>query len=64
MVAAMKTIVLKEGREIEEGVLENVARNADGCLRDALSMLDQVLSLGEQHITMDQVELYSAAFIF
>src|SRR3989338_214592 len=57
IVSALKTIVIKENREVDIGVLESVARNADGCLRDALSLLDQVLSFGDQKITLDQVEL-------
>ena len=42
-----------EGVEVEVDVLYAIARLADGSLRDAESMLGQILSLNEKHITVD-----------
>jgi DNA polymerase-3 subunit gamma/tau len=45
-----------EGVPYEADALAMIARSADGGLRDALSLTDQVLSLGaESHVTADRV---------
>ena len=44
--AHLGTIAQAEGIEVEEGALHLLASRADGALRDAESLLDQVVSLG------------------
>ncbi len=56
-ISSLRQVVLREGREVDDTVFDNIARHADGCLRDALSLLDQVLSFGEHRVSMNQVEL-------
>jgi DNA polymerase-3 subunit gamma/tau len=42
----LKAVCEKEGARVPEAVLRLVARSAEGGVRDALSMLDQVIALG------------------
>ncbi|PIR93894.1 hypothetical protein COT97_04175 [Candidatus Falkowbacteria bacterium CG10_big_fil_rev_8_21_14_0_10_39_11] len=57
LVKRLQWIVGEEGIKVDKVVLELIAKNAGGCVRDAESLLEQVLSLGEKHITLDQVSL-------
>jgi DNA polymerase III subunit gamma/tau len=57
IVKRMKTIAKKEGIEITDDVLAEVARHSDGCMRDAESLLGQVFSLGEKKIDMETASL-------
>jgi len=41
------------GLEVEAGVLELIARVSEGSLRDALSILDQVATLGDGRVTLE-----------
>lgn len=49
----MKSICDKLGIEVEEKVLNLIARNSDGAMRDALSLLDQCTSFSSGKITYD-----------
>jgi DNA polymerase-3 subunit gamma/tau len=42
----LKKIASKEGVEVDENALHVIAQKADGALRDALSMFDQMVSVG------------------
>ncbi|HVS39531.1 MAG TPA: DNA polymerase III subunit gamma/tau [Gemmataceae bacterium] len=53
--AQLKTITEREGTPIDDEALELVARRAGGSMRDAQSLLDQVLAFGGDRITADQV---------
>ena len=44
-----------EGVEIEQGALDLIVREADGSVRDGLSLLDQVFSFGEKKISVGDV---------
>jgi DNA polymerase III subunit gamma/tau len=44
-----------EGLEVEPEAMVVIARRADGGMRDALSILDQVLSFGEGRVTVERV---------
>ncbi len=57
IVERLKGIVAKEGIAVDEDVLAEIARHADGGLRDAESVLGQVLALDEKHITLDIASL-------
>ena len=49
----MKDICNKEGIEVEHKVLSLIARNVDGAMRDALSLLDQCISFSGEKITYE-----------
>lgn len=46
----LETVLEREGVEAEEGALLPIARRAEGGVRDALSLLDQVLSFSDDRI--------------
>lgn len=51
----MGDICARKGIEVDEDALRLIATNADGSVRDGLSILDQCLATGEKHITRAQV---------
>jgi DNA polymerase-3 subunit gamma/tau len=51
----LSTVMAAEGVEIEQDAMVMLARAADGSMRDALSLTDQVLALGEGSITTERV---------
>jgi len=51
----LTTVLDKEGVEVSEDALAMIARAADGSMRDALSLTDQVISIGEGAVTADRV---------
>ncbi len=51
----MKDICSDRGVDIDDDALRLLAANADGSVRDSLSILEQCLSSGEQHLTRDIV---------
>jgi DNA polymerase-3 subunit gamma/tau len=57
MVERLKHMSVGEGVEVDDAVLEAVARLGDGCLRDAESLLEQVLSLDEKKIGLEEAAL-------
>jgi len=57
LVKRLKGLVKKEGVEIDDLVLIEVARHAEGCLRDAESMIGQILAIGEKKISLEQASL-------
>ena len=57
MVQKMKHIVELEKIEVEDGVLEAVARHSDGYMRDAESLLGQIMAVGDHKITRSDVDL-------
>lgn len=50
-------ICTEEEVHVSDDVLNAIIAQSDGCLRDAESLLAQVLSLGDKNIDMDQAEL-------
>ena len=54
----MRTICEERGVEITDGALKLLASNADGSVRDGLSILDQVLASGDREIDRDHVLEY------
>ena len=52
----LRNIVGVEGFQAEDEALNAVARSAQGCMRDAVSLLDQMLSFGTETVTLAQVE--------
>jgi DNA polymerase-3 subunit gamma/tau len=51
VIARLTEILAKEEIPAEPEALVMIARAADGSMRDALSLTDQVISLGEGHVT-------------
>jgi DNA polymerase III subunit gamma/tau len=55
IVARLRTVLAAEGIEAADDALVPIARRAEGGLRDALSLLDQILSFSDRAITGDDV---------
>jgi DNA polymerase III subunit gamma/tau len=55
MIARMREISAAEGIEIDDGALGAIAYRADGGLRDALTMLEQVAAFGAGHVDVKTV---------
>ncbi|MEO6865247.1 MAG: DNA polymerase III subunit gamma/tau [Gemmatimonadaceae bacterium] len=55
IIARLEFILGEEQIECEQDALTMIARAADGSMRDALSLTDQVISLGEGRVTADAV---------
>jgi len=55
MVAHLSKICEAEGVAIDAEALHIIARKADGGLRDSQSILDQLISFSDKHITVEQV---------
>ena len=51
----LELVCKKENLEYEDEALWEIARLADGALRDALSLLDQVMSLGKGRILLEDI---------
>ncbi|MCD4650546.1 MAG: DNA polymerase III subunit gamma/tau, partial [Candidatus Cloacimonetes bacterium] len=56
IVAQLKDICAKENLTVNEDALFVVAKKADGSMRDALSLMDQVLSFGGDNFTEEDVQ--------
>lgn len=57
MIDRLNMLVSEEGVKVDAEVLASVARLSEGCLRDAESLLGQILALGEKEITAEQASL-------
>ncbi|HEY7159502.1 MAG TPA: DNA polymerase III subunit gamma/tau [Gemmataceae bacterium] len=55
IVEHLRGIVQREGMQADEEAIELVARRAGGSMRDAQSLLDQLLAFGGERLTTDQV---------
>jgi DNA polymerase-3 subunit gamma/tau len=55
IVERLRDIVKREGMQADDEALELVARRASGSMRDAQSLLDQLLAFGGDTLTVDQV---------
>jgi DNA polymerase-3 subunit gamma/tau len=51
----LSMVLDREGVQISDDALSMIARAADGSMRDALSLADQVISIGEGPITAERV---------
>jgi DNA polymerase-3 subunit gamma/tau len=52
----LRHILNEEQRQAEDEALTAIARSAQGCMRDAVSLLDQMMSGGEEVVTFAQVQ--------
>ncbi len=57
LVKRLADIAKKENADVQADVLNTIASRSDGCLRDAESLLGQLLGLGEKKINMDLASL-------
>src|SRR5579885_420975 len=55
IVERLRQIVRREGLQADDDALELVARRAGGSMRDAQSLLDQLLAFGGDRLTAEQV---------
>lgn len=55
IVDRLRTVLAGEGITADDDALLPIARRAEGGMRDALSLTDQVLSFAEDHVTGDDV---------
>src|SRR5262249_17506132 len=55
IVERLREIVQREGMQAEPEALERIARRAGGSMRDAQSLLDQLLAFGGERLSADQV---------
>jgi DNA polymerase-3 subunit gamma/tau len=55
MVEQLRRIASAEGLTAEDSALWEIARSADGALRDAISLLEQVMAVGHGALTMNSV---------
>jgi DNA polymerase-3 subunit gamma/tau len=57
LIARLDTLAQREKRSVDDDVLAAIARLSDGSVRDAESLLGQVLGLGEKKISWDVASL-------
>ncbi len=57
LIKRLSWICQQEGIKVNKKVLTDIARVSEGCLRDAESLLGQVLSLGEKEIGQEEASL-------
>ncbi|MBI5230483.1 MAG: DNA polymerase III subunit gamma/tau [Candidatus Magasanikbacteria bacterium] len=62
IIARLKYVAEEEKITVEDEVYERVARQSEGCARDAESLLDQLFSLGESTITSEMTDLVLPRF--
>jgi DNA polymerase-3 subunit gamma/tau len=55
IIGRLETVMEAEGVEAEEGALMPIARQAEGGVRDALSLLDQILSFSGDRVAVEDV---------
>jgi len=56
MIGHLKHIAEQEGLAVEPAALELIARSATGSMRDAVSLLDQLMSYGGEEIILAEVQ--------
>jgi DNA polymerase-3 subunit gamma/tau len=57
LAARVNELASQEGVSVDPEVAKLIARKSDGCVRDAESLLGQILALGEKNITLDVASL-------
>lgn len=55
MVSHLRSVVQQLGVEVEEEAILHIARVSEGGMRDALSLLDQVLAFADGKVTLEEV---------
>lgn len=57
MAERLKKLSGAEKIKVDDIVFEMIARNSEGCLRDAESLLSQIFAMGEKHVTAEVAQL-------
>jgi DNA polymerase-3 subunit gamma/tau len=57
IVKKLQYIITKEGISVENGILENIARQSGGHMRDAESLLGQVVAIGGKEVSKAEADL-------
>ncbi|OGL78188.1 DNA polymerase III, subunit gamma and tau, partial [Candidatus Uhrbacteria bacterium RIFCSPHIGHO2_12_FULL_60_25] len=57
MAERLRFLAKEEGLKVDDDVIHAIVRTADGYVRDAESLLDQIASLGDKKVTRDIAEL-------
>lgn len=57
MVAHLQQVADLEKITVEPAVLERIAKKSDGCVRDGMSLLEQVIAVGGNPVTADKAAL-------
>ncbi len=55
IVTKLKYIIERENVIVDENAYDEIAMQSDGCMRDALSILDQVIAFSDNHVTLEDV---------
>jgi len=53
----LQNIAKDEGIKIDKEVVERIVGKSDGCVRDGVSLLDQLMASGEKHLTLENSTL-------
>ncbi|MBT3539461.1 DNA polymerase III subunit gamma/tau [Candidatus Parcubacteria bacterium] len=53
----LKSIAKKEGIKVDDEVIQRIVRKGEGCARDGISLLDQIMASGEKNITTETASL-------
>ena len=59
LISRLKYIINCENRRVSDSVIEKIAENSDGGLRDAINLLDQALSLPDDLISASEIDKLS-----
>lgn len=59
LVSRLLYIATQEGKIIDKSILEYIAEISDGGLRDAINLLDQVISLPQESVTLEEIDRLS-----
>lgn len=55
MITKLRFITEKENVIVEDNAYDEIISQSDGCMRDALSILDQVIAFSDNHVTLENV---------
>lgn len=59
LVSRLLYIATQEGKNVDKSILEYIAEISDGGLRDAINLLDQVISLSQESVTLEEIDRLS-----
>lgn len=59
LVSRLLYIATQEGKIFDKSILEYIAEISDGGLRDAINLLDQVISLPQESVTLEEIDRLS-----
>jgi len=57
MSKSLENIAKQEGVKVDNEVMSRIARKSEGCLRDGISLLEQLMASGDKKITVESASL-------